>query len=63
MAKIGLMQPAAVAATLVAEHLPMLQHIAEQGHELCGKHHEIYLSDIRRADHARWRTVVRQPFK
>lgn len=26
-----------------------------------GKHHEIYLSDIRRADPRRWRTIIRQP--
>ena len=29
--------------------------------KLIGKHHEIYLSDIRRADPAKWKTVVRQP--
>lgn len=34
--------------------------IAERG-QLAGKHHEIYLSDIRRANPARWRTVIRQP--
>lgn len=28
---------------------------------LRGKHHEIYLTDIRRADPARWKTVIRQP--
>jgi hypothetical protein len=28
-----------------------------------GKHHEIYLSDIRRADPAKWRTVIRQPMR
>lgn len=28
---------------------------------LAGKHHEIYLSDIRSADPARWKTVIRQP--
>jgi hypothetical protein len=27
-----------------------------------GKHHEIYLSDIRRADPAKWKTIIRQPF-
>lgn len=27
-----------------------------------GKHHEIYLSDIRRADPKKWKTVIRQPF-
>jgi hypothetical protein len=29
--------------------------------ELAGKHHEIYLSDIRRAAPSKWRTVIRQP--
>ena len=28
---------------------------------LAGKHHEIYLSDIRRADPRRWKTIIRQP--
>jgi len=28
-----------------------------------GKHHEIYLSDIRRAAPASWKTIVRQPMK
>lgn len=28
---------------------------------LRGKHHEIYLSDIRRTDPARWKTILRQP--
>ena len=28
---------------------------------LAGKHHEIYLSDIRKAAPAKWKTVVRQP--
>lgn len=36
--------------------------IAERG-SLRGKHHEIYLSDIRRADPRRWRTVIRQPME
>jgi hypothetical protein len=26
-----------------------------------GKHHEIYLSDIRRADPAKWKTIIRHP--
>lgn len=29
--------------------------------ELKGKHHEIYLSDTRKADPAKWKTVIRQP--
>ena len=37
--------------------------IHEQGHKLAGKHHEIYLSDIRRAAPEKWRTIIRQPFK
>ena len=28
-----------------------------------GKHHEIYLSDIRKADPARWKTIIRQPLR
>jgi hypothetical protein len=30
---------------------------------LRGKHHEIYLTDIRRADPARWKTIIRQPME
>lgn len=26
-----------------------------------GKHHEIYLSDIRKADPSKWKTIIRQP--
>ena len=37
-------------------------YIAAQGGKLSGKHHEIYLSDIRKAASAKWRTVIRQPF-
>lgn len=37
--------------------------IGEQGHKLHGKHHEIYLSDIRRSAPEKWKTVIRQPFK
>ena len=36
--------------------------IEESGKVLRGKHHEIYLSDIRRADPAKWKTVIRQPY-
>ncbi|AGX86293.1 GyrI-like domain-containing protein [Candidatus Symbiobacter mobilis] len=28
-----------------------------------GKHHEIYLSDIRRTDPTKWKTIIRQPMK
>lgn len=34
--------------------------IGERG-ALSGKHHEIYLTDIRRADPSRWKTIIRQP--
>ena len=36
--------------------------IEENGKERRGKHHEIYLSDIRKADPAKWKTVIRQPY-
>jgi hypothetical protein len=38
------------------------QAIAAWGGKLSGKHHEIYLSDIRKAAPAKWKTVIRQPF-
>lgn len=28
-----------------------------------GKHHEIYLRDIRKADPEKWKTVIRQPMQ
>ena len=37
-------------------------HIAARA-SLAGKHHEIYLSDIRRAAPAKWRTIIRQPMR
>jgi len=37
--------------------------IEEQGHELHGKHHEIYLSDPRRVAPAKMKTVIRQPVR
>ncbi len=36
-------------------------YIASKGAQLTGKHHEIYLSDIRRAAPENWKTVIRQP--
>ncbi|MFW2368155.1 MAG: GyrI-like domain-containing protein [Desulforhopalus sp.] len=35
--------------------------IEENGSHRVGKHHEIYLSDIRRAAPEKWKTIVRQP--
>jgi len=37
--------------------------IEENGYELRGKHHEIYLSDPRRAKPEKMKTIVRQPMK
>lgn len=37
--------------------------IADSGHQRVGKHHEIYLSDIRKADPKKWKTVIRQPMQ
>jgi hypothetical protein len=38
-------------------------YIGAAGHHPAGKHHEIYLSDIRKADPANWQTVIRQPMR
>ncbi|MBJ6800521.1 GyrI-like domain-containing protein [Geomonas propionica] len=35
--------------------------IESSGSERRGKHHEIYLSDIRRAAPEKWKTIIRQP--
>jgi hypothetical protein len=35
--------------------------IKDNGSRRVGKHHEIYLSDIRRAAPEKWKTIVRQP--
>jgi hypothetical protein len=35
--------------------------IEQSSYTLSGKHHEIYLSDIRKADPKKWKTVIRQP--
>jgi hypothetical protein len=37
--------------------------IASLGGKPAGKHHEIYLSDIRKADPAKWKTIIRQPLR
>jgi hypothetical protein len=36
--------------------------IKDNGYVLSGRHHEIYLSDIRRAAPEKWKTIIRQPF-
>ncbi len=35
----------------------------EQKGSLRGKHHEVYLSDIRRTAPAKWKTILRQPMQ
>lgn len=35
----------------------------EQGYALAGKHHEIYLSDFRKVDPSKLKTIIRQPVK
>ena len=40
-----------------------LHEFIESRARLAGKHHEIYLSDIRRADPGKWRTIIRQPMR
>lgn len=40
-----------------------LHHFIDQIARRSGKHHEIYLSDIRRADPAKWKTIIRQPMR
>ena len=37
--------------------------IADAGRKPAGKHHEIYLSDIRKAAPEKWKTVIRQPMQ
>jgi hypothetical protein len=47
-----------------SEEGPSIQRLHDFIHNrssLTGKHHEIYLSDIRRADPKKWRTIIRQP--
>lgn len=39
------------------------EYVPEQGFELTGRHHEIYLSDPRRAAPERLRTILRQPVR
>jgi hypothetical protein len=38
------------------------QKISELGGRLSGKHHEIYLSDFRKVDPSKMKTVLRQPY-
>jgi hypothetical protein len=45
-------------------NIEKVHHFIETGgHARRGKHHEIYLSDIRRAAPAKWKTIIRQPLQ
>lgn len=47
-----------------SEEGPTIERLHAYIHErgaLAGKHHEIYLSDVRRAAPHKWRTILRQP--
>jgi hypothetical protein len=47
-----------------SEEGPTIQRVHDfiaEHSEITGKHHEIYLSDIRRAAPEKWKTVIRQP--
>ena len=46
-----------------AELLERMHHefVPSQGLTMVGKHHEIYLSDVRKVEPARLRTILRQP--
>jgi hypothetical protein len=50
-----------------AEEGPTIEKIHEliraSGKELCGKHHEIYLSDPRRTAPEKLKTIIRQPMR
>ena len=37
--------------------------IAAEGYNPTGKHHEIYLSDVRKAAPDKWKTILRQPIE
>jgi hypothetical protein len=39
------------------------EFIENEGYKISGKHHEIYLSDIRRTKPEKLKTVIRQPFE
>ena len=37
--------------------------VQDKGYSQTGKHHEIYLSDIRKAAPEKWKTIIRQPIE
>jgi hypothetical protein len=50
------------AKTITEVQVPLFTYLMIDGRSgRRGKHHEIYLTDIRRTDPSRWKTVIRQP--
>ena len=48
------------------EEGPTIQRLhafIQERSSLRGAHHEIYLNDVRRAEPAKWRTILRQPME
>ncbi|MDD2769978.1 MAG: GyrI-like domain-containing protein [Methylococcus sp.] len=43
--------------------IEMLHRFIDAAGDKTGKHHEVYLSDIRRTAPARWKTIIRQPMR
>jgi hypothetical protein len=39
------------------------QYIYQKGNKIDGKHHEIYLSDFRKVDPQKMKTILRQPYR
>jgi hypothetical protein len=58
-----ILQPGFVAHTVLQSVIERLHEYIGTRSRLRGRHHEIYLSDIRRADPSRWKTVIRQPME
>jgi len=49
-----------------SEEGPTIERVHDfiaQRSALAGRHHEVYLSDIRRANPAKWKTIIRQPME
>ncbi len=43
--------------------IAMVHEFIDSRGKRIGKHHEIYLTDIRKADPAKWKTIIRQPMQ
>ena len=59
LTRLAVMTPAAEQPTVERLH----QHIEELGFRRAGKHHEIYLSDFRKASPEKLKTIIRQPME